>query len=103
MNRESCRYRPARSRGRGVAKQHPPAVVWEFVEPAPASINTRLVAGVDENGVDCSPTGLDALDRGCEQASCVLSPIAQQRFGRERGRAVAETDDLDGASLRVES
>jgi hypothetical protein len=30
-------------------------------------------------------------------ASCVLGPIAPQRFGRERERAVADDSDLDGA------
>ena len=48
----------------------------------------------------CSPTAR-WLERGCEQASCVLRPIAPQRFGRERERAVADDGDLDGAELEA--
>jgi len=41
------------------------------------------------------------LERGCEQASCVLGPIAPQRFGGEREHAVADDGDLDGAELEA--
>jgi hypothetical protein len=41
------------------------------------------------------------LERGREQASCVLGPIAPQRFGRECERAVADDGDLDGAELEA--
>src|SRR6266404_2345066 len=42
-----------------------------------------------------------SLERGCEQASCVVGPIAPQRFGGERERAVADHGDLYGAELEA--
>jgi len=41
------------------------------------------------------------LESGCEQASCVLGPVAPQRFGWECERAVADDGDLDGAELEA--
>ena len=41
------------------------------------------------------------MERGREQASCVLGPIAPRRFRRERERAVADDGDLDGAELEA--
>jgi len=81
---------PGRSpRWRG-AKQ--PAVrVLELVDAAACVDQHQLVAGVDENGVDLQPHRARWLERGCEQASCVVGPIAPQRFGRERERAVADS------------
>ena len=61
----------------------------------------QLVASVDEHGVDLQSYRPRRVERGCEQASCVLGPIAPQRFGRERERAVADDGDLDSAELEA--
>ncbi|MEH2566633.1 hypothetical protein V1289_006260 [Bradyrhizobium sp. AZCC 2289] len=83
-----------------VAKQ--PAVrVLELVDAAACVDQHQLVAGVDENGVDLQSHRAGRLESGCEQASCVLGPIAPQRFGRECERAVADDGDLDGAELEA--
>jgi hypothetical protein len=41
------------------------------------------------------------LERGYEQTSCVIGPVAPQRFGGECERAVADDGDLDGAELEA--
>src|SRR3984957_5169883 len=83
-----------------VAKQ--PAVrVLELVDAAARVDQHQLVACVDEGGVDLQSHRARRLESGCEQASCALGPIAPQRFGWERERAVADDGDLDGAELEA--
>src|SRR6202023_2461682 len=60
-----------------------------------------LVARVDKHSVDLQSHRAGRLESGCEQASCVLGPIAPERFGRERERAVADDGDLYGAELEA--
>ena len=78
----------------GEVAEQPAGRVLELVDAAACVDQHQLVAGVDEGGVDLKPHRARRLERGCEQASCVLGPIAPQRFGRERERAVA--DDGEG-------
>src|SRR5208282_3537265 len=73
----------------------------ELIDAAACVDQHQLVAGVDENGVDLQPHRARRVERGCEQASCVLGPIAPQRFSRERERAVADDGDLYGAELEA--
>ena len=83
-----------------VAKQ--PAVrVLELVDAAARVNQHQLVARVDEGSVDFQSHWARRLESGCEQASCVLGPIAPQRFGWERERAVADDGDLDGTELEA--
>jgi hypothetical protein len=70
-----------------VAKQ--PAVrVLELVDTAARIDQHKLVARVDKDSVDLQSHRARRLECGCEQASCVLGPVAPQRFGWERERAV---------------
>jgi hypothetical protein len=83
-----------------VAKQ-PAGRILEFVDAAACVDQHQLVASVDEGGVDLHHFRPRRVERGCEQASCVLGPIAPRRFRRERERAVADDGDLDGAELEA--
>ena len=87
MVRSPNREAAVGSRGGEVAKQ-PAGRFLEFADAAACVDQHQLVAG-------------RRLERGCEKASCVLGPVAPQRFGRERGRAVADDGDLDGAELEA--
>ena len=75
-----------------------PAVFWNLPS-LPRRDQHQLAASVDEDGVELQPHRVRRLERGCQQASCVLGPIAEQRFGRELEHAVADNGDLDGAEL----
>src|SRR5258707_5635773 len=79
----------------------PPVVFWKLSTPQPASINTSLSPVLTRMVLICRPTGLDGWNVDVSRASCVLGPIAPQRFGRERERAVADDGDLDGAELEA--
>jgi hypothetical protein len=81
-----------------MAKQ--PAVrVLELVDAAARVNQHQLVARVDEGRVDLQSDRARRLESRFEQASCVVGPVAPQRFGWERERAVADDGDLDGAEL----
>jgi hypothetical protein len=83
-----------------VAKQ--PAVrVLELVDAAARVDQHQLVARVDKDSVDLQFHRARLLERGCEQASCVVGPVAPQRFGWECQRAVADDGDLDSAELEA--
>ena len=88
------------ARGGEVAKQ-PAGRILEFVDAAACVDQHQLVASVDEGGVDLHHFRPRRVERGCEQASCVLGPIAPRRFRLERERAVADDGDLDGAELEA--
>src|ERR1700733_11042348 len=83
-----------------VAKQ-PAGRFLEFVHTAACVDQHQLAASVDENSIDLQPHRASWLKCGCEQTSCVLGPIAPQRFGRECEGAVADDGDLDGAELEA--
>src|SRR6202043_2999450 len=86
--------------GGEVAKQ-PAGRFLKLVDAAARVNQHKLVARVDKDGVDLQSHRARRLESGCEQASCVLGPVAPQRFGRERERAVAHDGDLDGAELEA--
>src|SRR6202043_2826330 len=86
--------------GGEVAKQ-PAGRVLKLVDAAARVDQHQLVARVDKHSVDLQSHRARRLESGCEQASCVLGPIAPQRFSRERERAVADDGDLYGAELEA--
>src|SRR2546428_409065 len=83
-----------------VAKQ-PAGRFLKLVDAAARVDQHQLVARVDKDSVDLQSHWARRLERGCEQASCVLGPVAPQRFGWECERAVADDGDLDGAELEA--
>src|SRR4029077_15367534 len=68
----------------GEVANQPAGRFLELVDAAACVDQHQLVSGVDEDGVDLKPYRTRWLERGCEQASCVLGAIAPKRFGRER-------------------
>src|ERR1700733_721695 len=98
QNRVDIARRVARG---GEVSNQPAGRFLEFVDAAASVDQHQLVAGIDENGIDLQPHRARWLERGCEQASCVLGLIEPQRFGRERECAVADDGYLDGAKLEA--